>query len=313
MAGCRSRACAGICSTRSAPRPNRPSIKSIPDFNRGDNEGICAFHVNQKRGRRWSAATRLSQAGAQPLQSAARNRLPGRRHRVRRQARGRRALAAKAAKRMRALPRRSHPRGRLDRLDANPAVVRRRAGAAFARAWHSDVVPDRPGVGANLQDHLQLRLIYKVDGITHAQRALSCALGLAGMLAEYALFRRGPLTMAPSQLGLFTRSDPDQDARQSAVSRPAAVARPFRRAAAHFPGFHRERRQSAADQPRICAIALARSRRCAGASNPIISPPMRTAASRRLRIRLTRRIVAQPALAPFHPDEYLPGPRARRR
>ena len=73
------------------------------------------------------------------------------------------------------------------------------------------VVLDRPGVGANLQDHLQLRLIYKVDGITTLNERYHSPLGLAGMLAEYALFRRGPLTMAPSQLGLFTRSDPDQE------------------------------------------------------------------------------------------------------
>ena len=80
------------------------------------------------------------------------------------------------------------------------------------------------------------------------------------MLAEYALLRRGPLTMAPSQLGLFTRSDPRPGARQSAISRPAAVARPLRRAAAQLPRLHRERLQSAADQPRLvcgCARAIA--------------------------------------------------------
>ena len=70
---------------------------------------------------------------------------------------------------------------------------------------------DRPGVGANLQDHLQLRLIYKVDGITTLNERYHSPLGFARMLAEYALFRRGPLTMAPSQLGLFTRSDRDQE------------------------------------------------------------------------------------------------------
>ncbi len=70
---------------------------------------------------------------------------------------------------------------------------------------------DRPGVGANLQDHLQLRLIYKVDGITTLNERYHAPLGFARMFAEYALFRRGPLTMAPSQLGLFTRSDRDQE------------------------------------------------------------------------------------------------------
>ena len=73
------------------------------------------------------------------------------------------------------------------------------------------IVLDRPGVGANLQDHLQLRMIYKVDGITTLNERYHAPLGFARMLAEYALLRRGPLTMAPSQLGLFTRSDRDQE------------------------------------------------------------------------------------------------------
>src|SRR5262249_10460501 len=65
-----------------------------------------------------------------------------------------------------------------------------------------------PGVGANLQDHLQLRLVFKVQGtVTLNQRAATLR-GRAAMAAEYALFRTGPLTMAPSQLGAFTRSDP---------------------------------------------------------------------------------------------------------
>src|ERR1700734_2847010 len=79
--------------------------------------------------------------------------------------------------------------------------------AAHLQQHGIPVVLDRPGVGANLQDHLQLRMIYKVDGITTLNERYHAPLGFARMLAEYALFRRGPLTMAPSQLGLFTPSD----------------------------------------------------------------------------------------------------------
>ena len=169
------------------------------------------------------------------------------------------------------------------------------------------VVADRPGVGANLQDHLQLRLIYKVDGISTLNERYNAPLGLAGMLAEYVLFRRGPLTMAPSQLGLFTRSDPDQDARQSSVSCPAAVARSLRRAAAQISGLYRERREPAADQPRHVSGCVRRD----PADAPAIKPNyLSTDEDRRIAahaIRLTRRIVAQPALAPYHPAEYLPG------
>ena len=70
-------------------------IKSVPDFNTGDNEGCCAFHVNQKRGRRWSAATAFLKPVLRSRQFAPGDRLPGRRRDVRRPARRRRALAAK--------------------------------------------------------------------------------------------------------------------------------------------------------------------------------------------------------------------------
>src|SRR5262249_51347883 len=67
------------------------------------------------------------------------------------------------------------------------------------------------GGGNNLQDHLQLRLIYKVTGAKTLNEAYRSLIGRARMGLDYALFRRGPLTMAPSQLGLFTRSDPGRE------------------------------------------------------------------------------------------------------
>ena len=148
--------------------------------------------------------------------------------------------------------------GGRDRLAANPAAVRHRPGARICAGIGIDVVLDRPGVGENLQDHLQLRMIYKVSGCKTLNETLSRRCSAAPRMGvEYALFRRGPLTMAPSQLGLFTRSDRDAGARQYPVSRAAAVARQVRRAAAHLPGLHRERLQSAADEPRLRAAALA--------------------------------------------------------
>ncbi len=212
--GSRRRACAGSCSRRSATPPQQAGIKPIPDFNCGDNEGSCYFHVNQKRGRRWSAARGFLKPVLEPPQPAARDRLPGRRRRARRPARGRRALAAETARRWRdgALPRRGDPGGRRDRLVADPAALRASARRRSCKRIGIPVVLDRPGVGENLQDHLQLRLIYKVSGRQDAQRDLSLAQpGALGMGLDYALLRRGPLTMAPSQLGMFTRSDPARE------------------------------------------------------------------------------------------------------
>src|SRR6476619_6213177 len=73
------------------------------------------------------------------------------------------------------------------------------------------VVLDRPGVGRNLQDHLQIRMIHKVSGVKTLNETYHSLVGRALMGLDYALRRRGPLTMAPSQLGLFTRSDPARE------------------------------------------------------------------------------------------------------
>jgi choline dehydrogenase len=72
-------------------------------------------------------------------------------------------------------------------------------------------VLDRAGVGDNLQDHLQLRAIYKITGARTLNATYHSPFGRVGMALQYALLRRGPLTMAPSQLGLFTRSDPSRE------------------------------------------------------------------------------------------------------
>src|SRR5262249_20362547 len=83
--------------------------------------------------------------------------------------------------------------------------------AAALSALGTTPVADRPGVGANLQDHLQLRLIFEVSGIKTLNETYHSLVGRALMGLEYALLRSGPLTMAPSQLGLFTRSDPARE------------------------------------------------------------------------------------------------------
>jgi choline dehydrogenase-like flavoprotein len=168
------------------------------------------------------------------------------------------------------------------------------------------VIADRPGVGANLQDHLQLRLIYKVDGITTLNERYHSPFGRARMLAEYALFRRGPLTMAPSQLGLFTRSDPDQDrANLQYHIQPLSLER-WGQPLHEFPAF-----TASVANLRPTSRGAVRLRSRDPAAKPVIKPNyLSTDADRRIAasaIRLTRRIVAQPALAPFHPAEYLPG------
>jgi choline dehydrogenase len=180
--------------------------------------------------------------------------------------------------------------------------------AEHLRGHGVPVLLDRPGVGSNLQDHLQLRLIYKVDGIQTLNERYHSPLGFAGMFAEYALLRRGPLTMAPSQLGLFTRSDRDQArANLQYHVQPLSLDR-FGEPLHKFPAFT----ASVANlRPTSRGVVRLRSRNPSDA--PVIKPNyLSTDEDRRVAInsiRLTRRIAAQPALKPFHPDEYLPGPK----
>ena len=126
---------------------------------------------------------------------------------------------------------------------------------------------------------------------------------------DYALRRRGPLTMAPSQLGLFTRSDPVARARQHPVSRAAALARQVRRPAAHVSGVHHERVQSAAREPRPRAAALGRSGRQAGDPAELSLRRRGPAGRRRIRSASRARSSRSRRCSKFNPVETLPGER----
>ena len=284
---------------------SQAGVKTVTDFNTGDNEGCSAFHVNQKRGRRWSSAT----AFLKPVLSRSNLRLETGCLVEAVSFDGRRASGVRW--RQNGQTRTARARGEiilaagaigsahiLQMSGVGPGELLRQHGIA--------VIADRPGVGANLQDHLQLRLIYKVDGITTLNERYHAPLGLAGMLLEYALFRRGPLTMAPSQLGLFTRSDPDRvRANLQYHVQPLSLDR-FGEPLHKFPAFT----ASVANvQPTSRGHVRLRSRDPEAA--PSIQPNyLSTDEDRRVAvsaIRLTRRIVGQAALAPFHPAEYLPG------
>jgi choline dehydrogenase len=281
-------------------------IKSIPDFNTGDNEGCCAFHVNQKFGRRWSAAT----AFLKPV-------LPRANLRVETgclvegvMLEGKRAVGVRWRKE--GETRLARCRGEVimaaGAIGTAQIMLLSGIGPAQHRQEHGiPVVLDRPGVGASLQDHLQLRLIYKVDGIKTLNERYHSVFGFAGMFAEYALLRRGPLTMAPSQLGLFTRSDPDQErANLQYHVQPLSLDK-FGDPLHKFPAF-----TASVANLRPTSRGTVRLRSRDAADPPLIKPNyLSTDVDRRIAaraIRLTRRIAAQPALAPYHPSEYLPGP-----
>ena len=170
-----------------------------------------------------------------------------------------------------------------------------------------DVIHDKPGVGRNLQDHLQQRAIYKVIGARTLNAAYHSLPHRAWMGAQYALFRRGPLTMAPSQLGLFTKSSPDQDRSNIEFHiQPLSLDR-FGEPLHRFPAV-----TVSACNLRPTSRGTLRIVSPDPASPPAIAPGyLATEEDRRVAadaIRVTRRLMAQPALARYHPAEYLPGP-----
>ena len=288
-------------------------IKSIADFNCGDNEGCCAFHVNQKRGRRVSTA----RAFLKPVLHRPNLRLETGCLAQGLIFEGRRAVGVRwrQSDGKDAAQRTARCRGEvvLAAGSIGSAQILLLSGigpADHLREQGIEVLLDRPGVGSNLQDHLQLRLIYKVEGVATLNEHYHSPLGLPRMLAEYALFRRGPLTMAPSQLGLFTRSDRDQErANLQYHVQPLSLDR-FGEPLHAFPAF-----TASVCNLRPTSRGTLRLRSRDAAEPPKIQPNyLTTDEDRRIAasaISFTRRIVTQPALAPFHPDEYLPGSTVR--
>ena len=191
----------------------------------------------------------------------------------------------------------------------SPAILQR-SGIGDARLLQGlgiPVVLDAPGVGANLQDHLQLRSVFKVQGIKTLNRQANSLWGKALMGLEYAFLRRGPLTMAPSQLGLFTRSGPDQATPDLQYHVQPLSLDKFGDPLHPFPAF-----TASVCNLRPDSRGWVRIRDRDPASAPHIAPCYLSAQADRDRavqaIRLTRHIASQAALAPYQPVEYLPGP-----
>jgi len=280
-------------------------IKRIPDFNRGDNEGSCLFHVNQKRGRRWSAARGFLKPvlGRQNLRLEIRCLVEGIMFEAKR--------AAGVRWRQDGATRSARCRGEV--ILAAGAIgsiqVLKLSGVGAGKELQGldiPVVLDKRGVGENLQDHLQLRMIYRVSGVKTLNETYRSLLGRAWMGFDYALFRRGPLTMAPSQLGLFTRSDAARERANIQFHVQPLSLDKFGDPLHDFPAFTAS----------VCNLqptsrGFVRLRSADPADKPMIKPNyLATDEDRHVAaqsIRVGRRIVAQPSLARHRPVEYLPG------
>lgn len=281
-------------------------VAKTPDFNTGDNEGAGYFHVNQKAGRRWSAArgflkpaanrpnlrvetgamidkVTLDQGRAAGL-SFIQN---GKRFEVK--ANAETILCAGSIGSVQIL----------QRSGIGPGAVLRQAGIT--------PLHDLPGVGANLQDHLQQRAIYKVSNTVTLNQTYYSLFGKAKMGLDYLFRRRGPLTMAPSQLGIFTRSSPEHERANIQFHIQPLSLDKFGVPLHRFPAI-----TVAACNLRPTSRGSIRIGGPALDADPIIDPNyLDTEADRTVAadaIRVTRRLMDQAALKQFSPDEFLPGP-----
>jgi choline dehydrogenase-like flavoprotein len=280
-------------------------IPPVDDFNCGDNEGSCYFHVNQRRGRRWSSARGF----LKPVLGRANLRLETGCTVERLMFDGRRAVGVRY--RQGSTVHEARCRGEVilsaGSIGSPQLLMLSGVGPGVGlQAAGVPVVLDRPGVGANLQDHLQLRLIYKVTGVKTLNETYKSLFNRAVMGLDYAIRRRGPLTMAPSQLGIFTRSDPHRERANIQFHIQPLSLDKFGDPLHPFPAFTAS----------VCNLqptsrGTVRLRSTDPADKPVISPGYLSTEEDRAvaadSIRVARRIVKQSALRPYRPEEYLPG------
>ncbi len=294
-----------------AKAAQQAGIPHSEDFNRGDNEGVGYFQVNQKNGWRWNTAKAFLRpacygrpnfelwTNAQVARLLFETLPDGSRRCSGAEVLAGEELVTVQATRETLLCAGSIGSPQILQLSGiGPADLLRQHGIA--------VVADLPGVGGNLQDHLQIRAVFKVDGVATLNTLANSWWGKLKIGMEYAIKRSGPMSMAPSQLGAFTRSSPSQPYPNieyhvqplslDAFGEPLHSFNAFTASVCNLNptsrGWVRIRSNRFQDAPAI-------------ATNYLSTEEDRKVAADSLRI--TRRIAAQPALAPFKPQEWRPG------
>ena len=275
------------------------------DFNTGSNEGVAYFHVNQKSGRRWSSARGF----LRPALSRRNLKVETHAHATRILFDGRRAVGVEFRQ-----------NGDLKRVMARREVVLSTGAVAtpqllqlsglgdgaLLRAHGIDMIQHLPGIGENLQDHLQLRPIFRVSGVRTLNEEYRSLIRKGHMALEYALFRRGPLTMAPSQLGAFARSSPRYGTPNLQFHIQPLSLDKFGDAPHPFPAFTAS----------VCNLRpTSRGSIRVSSHDPAVPPAIRLNALSTVEdqevavelLRLVRRIVSMPALQKYNPTEYKPG------
>ncbi len=285
-------------------------IPKIPEFNRGDNFGCAYFQVNQRRGVRWSATKAfLRPVLKRPNLTVITH---AHTHEIRFEERDgkRRATGVQVRLKFRG---NAFAEARREVILAAGAIgspqLLQLSGVGpgdLLREYGFNQIHDLPGVGENLQDHLQLRMVYKVHNVVTLNQRANSLIGKVAMGLEYLLFRSGPMTMPPSQLGAFARSDPSRPhANIEWHVQPLSLEK-FGDPLHPFPAI----------TPSVCNLqpssrGQVRIKSIDAEAHPEIKLNyLSTEDDRRIAvdsIRYTRRIMRADALAKYSPEEWKPG------
>jgi choline dehydrogenase len=286
-------------------------IPATDDFNRGSNEGVGYFEVNQKSGWRWNTAKAFIRptcyarpnfelwSSAQVAKLVMCTDVDGAQRCTGVEVWTGDGYVTVTAKQSVVLSAGAIGTPQILQLSGlGPAELLKQHGI--------EPVIDLPGVGANLQDHLQIRSVFKVHGVETLNTLANSWWGKAKIGLEYAFKRSGPMSMAPSQLGAFTRSSPDQPYPNIEYHVQPLSLDAFGEPLHSFPAFTASVCNLNPTSRGTVNITSAKF-----ADAPKIAPNyLSTEADRKVAadsLRVTRRIAAQPALAKYKPEEYKPG------
>ncbi len=293
-----------------AQAAQQAGLPAVSDFNRGNNEGVGYFEVNQKRGVRWNASKAFLRPVAQRRNLTVMTQALVQRLVIERRGDG--VLAATGVVVRTPQGEQTFTAQHATVLTAgaiNTPQLLQLSGigpAALLREHGISVLHDAPGVGANLQDHLQIRAVFGVQDVQTLNTLANSWWGKAHIGLRYLLTQSGPMSMAPSQLGAFAKSSPER-----AHANLQYHVQPL-----SLPAFGEPLDRFAAFTASVCNLnpdsrgtVAIRSPNTTDA--PRIAPNYLSTESDRLvaaeSLRLTRRIAAQPALAKYQPQELKPG------
>ena len=280
-------------------------IQRVNDFNKGDNEGSDYFEVNQRAGWRWNT----SKAFLRPIKHRRNLTVLTGARTTKLEFSGRRVTGVEFIQNGHKQLARAHKEVVMTSGSIGSAQILQASGigaASLLSPLGIPIVHDLPGVGQNLQDHLQLRMVYRIQGAKTLNMMANSLWGKAMIGLQYALTRSGPMSMAPSQLGVFAKSSPAQARANVEYHVQPLSLEKFGEPLHDFPAFTAS----------VCNIRPTSRGHVQIVSTDTNQAPeifcnyLSTAEDRQVAadsIRLTRRIVGQSALAKYNPQEIKPG------